>query len=145
MPRAWCRKLTVPPLCCSPIVSLPERPRPLSSNGSNGGRPAHCPAVTVSSASALFPVVPPAVDRRHDCCTLKTPPQKSLRSFVCCATKSVWYGHKPMLLPPAITRTQDTEAMALFTASAEAAMDNGEDEMAEFYAAAAAAVNEASL
>lgn len=39
----------------------------------------------------------------------------------------------------------DTEAMALFTASAEAAMDNGEDEMAEFYAAAAAAVNEASL
>ena len=80
-----------------------------------------------------------------DCCTLKKPPKKSLRSFVCCATKSVWYGHKPMLLPPAITRTQDTEAMALFTASAEAAMDNGEDEMAEFYAAAAAAVNEASL
>jgi hypothetical protein len=35
--------------------------------------------------------------------------------------------------------------MALFYASAEAAMDNGEDEMAEFYAAAAAAVNEASL
>lgn len=39
----------------------------------------------------------------------------------------------------------DTEAMALFYASAEAAMDNGEDELAEFYAAAAATVNEASL
>ena len=35
--------------------------------------------------------------------------------------------------------------MALFYASAEAAMDNGEDELAEFYAAAAATVNEASL